>query len=77
MDSYRTPKPDAPDYNADPRWQSRDVNERNLAWLQHQLPYADFNKWTEEEIQAFKQIVARHCCGVDGRWNNEGCIEGC
>lgn len=70
--TYRTPEPEAPDYNSDPRWQSANMEDRKIAWRQHQLPYADFTKWTPEEIQSFKQIVARHCCSVDGRWDDEG-----
>ena len=74
---YRNPEPDSPDYDADARWKSTDMNDRNLAWLQIQLPMADFDTWTTEEIEAFKQITAHHCCSVWGRWDDEGCTEGC
>lgn len=75
--TYRTPEHESPDYNSDPRWQSANMEDRKLAWLQHQLPYADFTKWSIKEVAAFKEIVARHCCSVCGRWDDEGCTEGC
>lgn len=77
MTGYRTPEPEAPDYNSDPRWQSANMETRNIAWLQHQLPAADLTIWSIEDIEAFKQLVAKHCCSVCGRWDDSGCVEGC
>lgn len=47
------------------------------AWLQVQLPMADFSTWDVKELEAFKEITASHCCSVCGRWDDDGCIDGC
>lgn len=70
------PQPPSPDYKSDPRWRGSRAEQR-LAWLQVQLPLADFSKWTEEEIKAFDKLVSHHCCAVCGRWDDEGCYAGC
>lgn len=74
--SYRNVQPSTPEYDSDVRWQGTTF-ERNLAWIQIQIPTADLNTWTPEELESFSSIVARHCCSVCGRWDDEGCIEGC
>lgn len=75
--TYSKPEPQHPDYESDSRWKSSNMAEHNLAWLQVQLPQADFTTWTSEEVEAFKSITANHCCSVCGRWDDDGCIEGC
>lgn len=58
-------------------WYSHLRQMQDRVWVAACFPQFRVWDWNDEDVKAMRDVMRRHVCGVDGRFDDPGCAYGC